>query len=215
MQYGNKLPSAYSELKIELLSVSNENKEKMGELNKNIGNQITTIEKTIEEVKTTIPTIPSDLNSKWETVKTNTSREIPTIPSDLNSKWETVKADASREIPTIPSDLNEEWETIKTNADKVPGIESKVVNLQAISFHQSLIDNAIMASPYGNLYDKITDGQKYPITIKTIVDGTIYPRTTNTIFTLYYSSYIDTLQAETYLLEYYTNSTTTYPVITI
>jgi vacuolar-type H+-ATPase subunit I/STV1 len=91
MQYGNKLPSAYSELKIELLSVSNENKEKLGELNKNIDNQITTIEKTMEEIKSTIPTIPSDLNSKWETVKADASREIPTIPSDLNEEWETLK----------------------------------------------------------------------------------------------------------------------------
>jgi hypothetical protein len=84
------------------------------------------------------------------------------------------------------------------------------------TFFQSIIDNVIMGNPYGNLYDKITDGQKYPVTIKTIIGDTIYPRTTNTIITLYYSSYMDTLQAHTDLLEYYTDNTgTAYPAITI
>jgi hypothetical protein len=73
-----------------------------------------------------------------------------------------------------------------------------------------------MGNPYGNLYDKITDDQKYPVTIKTLVGDNIYPKTTNTIFTLSYSSYIDTLPTDIYLLEYYTDNTgTAYPSITI
>jgi hypothetical protein len=84
------------------------------------------------------------------------------------------------------------------------------------AFRQSIIDNIIMGNPYGNLYDKITDGQKYPVTIKTLVGDDIYPKTTNTIFTLYYSSYIDTVEGKnTYLLDYNTNSATSYAVITI
>jgi hypothetical protein len=103
--------------------VETENKEKIEELNQKIGNtsstfntqlnnQIAIIEKNIEEVKSSIPTIPSDLNANWE--KENASREIPTIPSDLNEEWETVKENAGREISTIPSDLNEEWDVLAT-----------------------------------------------------------------------------------------------------
>jgi hypothetical protein len=163
MQYGNLSPSAYSQLKIHIVTVEAENKEKIEELNQKIGNtssifntqlnnQIATIEKTIEEVKNTvpnnlnidwemiktnankvpgvelrIPTIPSDLNANWETVKTNANKviEVLTIPSDLNEEWEIVKENASREIPTIPSDLNEEWETVKENANReIPTIPS-------------------------------------------------------------------------------------------
>jgi hypothetical protein len=41
-------------------------------------------------------------------IKTNANGEIPTIPSDLNTEWETVKENPNREKPNIPSDLNEE-----------------------------------------------------------------------------------------------------------
>jgi hypothetical protein len=104
--------------------------------------------------------------------------------------------------------------------DKTASASQKIIisygtDFNKYRFCQSIIDNVIMGNPYSNLYDKITDGQNYPVTIKTIVGDTIYPRTTNTIITLYYSSYIDTLQAHTDLLEYYTNSASAYPAITI
>jgi hypothetical protein len=73
-----------------------------------------------------------------------------------------------------------------------------------------------MGNPYGNLYDKITDDQKYPVTTKSIVNDNIYPRTTHRMLTLYYSSYIDIVQGtNTYLLEYYTTSETPYATIII
>jgi hypothetical protein len=111
---------------------------------------------------------------------------------------------------------------ISNQGDKTTSASQKITipygtDLTKYTFRQSIIDNAVMANPYGNLFDKITDGQKYPVTIKTLVGDTIYPRTTNTIITIYYSSYIDTVQGtNTYFLEYYTGNTeTVYPVITI
>jgi hypothetical protein len=55
----------------------------------------------IPGIESSIPTIPSDLNEEWETVKENANREIPTIPSDLNTKWEIVKANASNPTTSI------------------------------------------------------------------------------------------------------------------
>jgi hypothetical protein len=66
MQYDNQLPSGYSQLKIQIVSAETESKEKLEELNKKItntsskfntqlNNQITKIEKTIEEVNSIIP----------------------------------------------------------------------------------------------------------------------------------------------------------------
>jgi hypothetical protein len=42
-------------------------------------NKIPGIEETIEDVKKSIPTIPSDLNDEWETVKANTSNPTTSI----------------------------------------------------------------------------------------------------------------------------------------
>jgi hypothetical protein len=42
VQYGNQLPSTYSQLKIQIDSVETENKEKLEELNKKIGNTSST-----------------------------------------------------------------------------------------------------------------------------------------------------------------------------
>jgi hypothetical protein len=89
-------------------------------------------------------------------------------------------------------------------------------DLNKTTFRQSIIDKVVVANPYGNLYDKITDSQKYPTTIKTLVNDNIYPKTTNTILTVYYSSYIDTVQGTNIdLLDYYTNTGTAYAGITI
>jgi hypothetical protein len=57
-------------------------------------------------------------------------------------------------------------------------------------FRQSIIDYTIINNPNGNLYQTNTNGQKYSTTIKTIVDENVFPKTTNTLFTLYYTSYI-------------------------
>jgi pentose-5-phosphate-3-epimerase len=62
MQYGNLSPSAYSQLKIHIITVETENKEKIEELNQKIGNtsskfntqlnnQIATIEKILNKLK--------------------------------------------------------------------------------------------------------------------------------------------------------------------
>jgi hypothetical protein len=126
-----------------------------------------------------VPTIPSDLNEEWETVKENTSGEIPIIPSDLNIEWETVKENASGEIPIIPSDLNEEWETVKENANKVSGIESSILQH---TFRQSLFDHTIMNNLNNNLYDKITCGVKFSTTMKTLTGGDVYPKKITSIF---------------------------------
>jgi hypothetical protein len=61
-----------------------------------------------------------------------------------------------------------------------------------ITFRQSIIDNVVMANPYGKLYDKITDNQKYPTIIKTFVGEEVFPKTTNTMLTAYFTSYIKT-----------------------
>jgi hypothetical protein len=102
-----------------------------------------------------------------------------------------------------------------TDLRNLPYFESRVARLEITSFHQSIIDNIIMANLYGNLYDKITDGQKYPVIIKTLVGDDIYPKTTNTILTVYYSSYIDTVfpkdtitSATNNMFTYLTNSST-------
>jgi hypothetical protein len=42
MQYGNQLASTYSQLKLQIVSVESENKEKIEELNKKIGNTSST-----------------------------------------------------------------------------------------------------------------------------------------------------------------------------
>jgi polyhydroxyalkanoate synthesis regulator phasin len=66
MQSVNHLPSTYAQLKIQKVSAETKSKEKLEELIKKIGNtsstfntqlndQITTIEKNIEEVKNNIP----------------------------------------------------------------------------------------------------------------------------------------------------------------
>jgi hypothetical protein len=138
MQYGNQLTSAYSQLKIHIVTVETENKEKIEELNKKIEEVKSSIlhNNNIPEVESNIPIIPSDLNEEWETVKENASRKIPNIPSELNSNWETVKANANREIivPTIPSDLNADWETVKANANKIPVIEDNIEEVKSSIF---------------------------------------------------------------------------------
>jgi hypothetical protein len=60
-----------------------------------------------------------------------------------------------------------------------------------------------MVNPYGNLYDKITNNQKYSASVKTTVGDNIYPRTTNTILTVYYSSYINTVFPQAIINDYY------------
>jgi hypothetical protein len=42
------------------------------------------------------------------------------------------------------------------------------------------------------LYDKITNGEKYATTMKSLVGNDIFPKTTNTMFTVYFTSYIKT-----------------------
>jgi predicted DNA-binding protein len=123
MQYRNLLPSPYSQLKIQIVLVETESKEKLEELNKRIGNTsstfntqlnnlITTIEKNIEEVKNTIP---NKLKADLKTVKTNASR-VHGIESSILS---------------IPSDLNTERETVKANSNKVFEIESPdILNIE-------------------------------------------------------------------------------------
>jgi hypothetical protein len=92
-------------------------------------------------------------------------------------------------------------------------LESRVAKLEVTSFRQSIIDNV------GNSYDKITDNQKHPTFVKIFVGDNIYPRTTNTIFTFYYSSYIDTVfpewsyEAPQRFLEYYNDSSTSPAII--
>jgi hypothetical protein len=193
MQYGNQLASTYSQLKIHIVIVETESKEKLEELNKKIEEDKSSIlhNNNVSEVEGKIPTIPSDLNEEWETVKENASREIPTIPPDLNAKWETVKANANKvpgiesSIPTIPSDLNTKWETVKANANKVLEVESKLVKLEAASFCQSIIENTITNCPWINLQAKITAGEKYFSPIKTSAGNDIYPKTTHTLLTVY------------------------------
>jgi hypothetical protein len=65
-------------------------------------------------------------------------------------------------------------------------------NINKTTFLQSLIDNATMNNPQVNLYDKITNGEKYATTMKTLVGNDIFPKTTNTMLTVYYTSYIKT-----------------------
>jgi hypothetical protein len=55
----------------------------------------------------------------------------------------------------------------------------------------------------GSLYDIITDNQKHPTFVKILACDNIYLRTANTILTVYYSSYIDTV----FLKETTNNST--------
>jgi hypothetical protein len=110
--------------------VETENKEKIEELNQKIEEVKSSISynNNVPEVESNIPTIPSDLNTEWEKVKENASREIPTIPFDLNEDWEKVKENANKVIvvPIIPPDLNNVWETVKANANKVPEIKSTI-----------------------------------------------------------------------------------------
>jgi hypothetical protein len=93
-------------------------------------------------------------------------------------------------IPTIPSDLNNKWETVKTNVNNVPEVESKLVKLEAASFCQSIIENAITNCLWINLQVKITGREKYFSPIKTSAGDSIYPKTTHTLLAVYYSSYI-------------------------
>jgi hypothetical protein len=92
MRYGKQLPYAYSQLKIQIVSVETESKEKLDESNEKIGdilstfntklnNQITTTEKNIEEVKSSIP---NNLNDEWETVKVNANK-VPGIKEDIDT----------------------------------------------------------------------------------------------------------------------------------
>jgi hypothetical protein len=183
-------------------------------------------------IESSIPTIPSDLNEEWDTVKENANKvpeiesSIPTIPSDLNTKWDTVKINANKvpeiesSIPTIPSDLNSKSETVKANANKVPGIESKLIKFQAGFFCQTIIENAIINSPWINLFDKIKDGTKFATIIKSSIGEGIYPKITHTLLTAYYSSYLKnnisqvTDNVRKHLVFYYTQ-TQTYPAIEI
>jgi hypothetical protein len=115
---------------------------------------------------------------------------------------------------------------ITNQGDNIPSDSQKITipygidltDYNKYSFRQSIIDNVIMANLYGNLYNKITDSQKYPVTIKSIVNDNIYPRITHTMFTLYYSSYFNTVfpeGANRHLLEYYTDGSTVYAAIII
>jgi hypothetical protein len=106
--------------------------------------------------------------------------------------------------------------------DRVKTLEEGSGTNNLITFRQSIIDNAIMANPYGNLYDKIANSQKYPITIKTLVGDDIYPKTTNTLLTVFYSSYIDTIfpkdtitSAANTMFTYFSNSTSSLITISI
>jgi hypothetical protein len=60
------------------------------------------------------------------------------------------------------------------------------------TFRQSIIDHTLISNPQINLYDKITNGEKYATTMKTLVGNDIFPKTTNTMFIVYYISYIKT-----------------------
>jgi hypothetical protein len=92
MQYGNQLASTYSQLKIHIVTVEKESKEKPEELNKKIEEVKSSIlhNNNVPEVESNIHTIPSLLNDEFETVKAKANKvpgiesSIPIIPSDLN-----------------------------------------------------------------------------------------------------------------------------------
>jgi hypothetical protein len=71
-----------------------------------------------------------------------------------------------------------------------------LTNFNKGTFCQSLIDHTTMNNPNSNLYQTITNGQKYSTTMKTLVCDDISPKTTNTLFAVYYTSYIKTNLSE-------------------
>jgi hypothetical protein len=65
-----------------------------------------------------------------------------------------------------------------------------LTNYNKTTFRQSIIDHTLINSPWINMQNKITIGEKYFSPIKTSVCEDIYPKTTNTMLTVYYTSYI-------------------------
>jgi hypothetical protein len=68
-----------------------------------------------------------------------------------------------------------------------------LTNYNKATFRQSIIDYTLINNPNGNLFQTITSNEKFSTTIKTTVGENVFPKTTNTLLTVYYTSYIDTV----------------------
>jgi uncharacterized protein YoxC len=152
------------------------------------------------------------LSFPYETDLTNLTPRIEELESFTQQINDGV-VELSEKIEELVDDLGQLETAVIGINNRVKTLEERSNNL--ITFHQSIIDNIIMANPYGNLYDKIISEQMYHTTIKTLLGDNIYPRTTNTILTIYYSSYIDTIfpkdtitTANNNMFTFYSNSST-------
>jgi hypothetical protein len=122
---------------------------------------------------------------------------------------------------TIPygTDLTNLGTDITNLETRLTTLENGSVSNNLITFHQSLIDNAILNNPNYGLNQLTMSEIKIYTPIKTLVGEDVFPKTTHTLLTAYYTSYIKTLPQ---IIDYkykglvrYFSTDDTYPAIII